>query len=405
MMNGIELPAFERSFTKAQAEVKIGCVSDAFLSHRNISLREESSYGKVCVVAYSDAGEIVTGFGKGLHARIGAFGECVEHFHLWDTATRHSSKAVYVDKGSIYQGDIFLRVGSALIPDGTQLLATPYSIRGGSEAAYIPFCFANGDFAIGERKPEPFEVFYNRYASSSGTAFGFSFDDALLHAVLEIIERDEISKLFLNILGTHADCKPYGMLEEHSFHPAVEMLFSELSNTPGRKVKTLFRQSEFGPFFSFTFYHEQHNGETKVVWGAGCSLYRDVAVYRSLAECQQSSDFHLPKVDDRVGELAKRFHAFTAVAQLNLSKVDVSPLIFKPEYTQAISTRQQLDMLDAALQRSGRRILFYDHEPLHECYRVVSAIVTDAERFFGIIFAMPVLPVGHLKMYDTNCAR
>jgi len=404
MPANIELPAYERSISKKQAEPMLSKIVNAFLSQHNISLREIeiNSGGKFCVVAESESEEIVSGFGKGVHARLGAFGECVEHLHLWESAKNHLSKTINVHKSAIYQNDIFLRIGSSLTPAKSEVCAIPYQLLEGRDIAYIPFGLVNCDFDMNGPNPELFEVFYHRYASSSGTAFGFSHDDALLHAMLEIIERDEISRLFLNIMRLHGDDEPYDMLTAYDFHPEILKLSVELRDSTKVDCITIVRKSVLGPFFSFSFCRQRIENKEKIIWGAGCSLFRDLAIYRSLAECQQSVGVTLPKVDDRLWELARRFSAFESVARLDILKLNLSPKKYNCESIDKIDIPDQISILHCAIRQSGREVLFYDHNQTDKSYHVVSAIITDTEKFFGIIFALPLLPIGHLKKYDQS---
>ena len=216
--NGPELPARERSFSIIESEPRIAAITAAFSKALGIQLRETSSFGRTCAVAELDGAEITCGFGKGAHARIGALGECVEHLHLWRSASDYANISLEIPADEVYRGDIFARVGTGFAEPGAKLRVLPYKMLHRDTTEFIPFSLINGDYGSGDCAPELHDLFWRRYASSSGTAFGLSFEDALLHAMLEVIERHEISRLFLNILQTCGDHSPYYLLRDYDFH-------------------------------------------------------------------------------------------------------------------------------------------------------------------------------------------
>ncbi|WP_222931237.1 hypothetical protein, partial [Klebsiella pneumoniae] len=81
---------------------------------------------------------------------------------------------------------------------------------------------------------------------------------------------------------------PYTCISNYSFSNEInEVSIRVASNTITKKVESLILETEFGAFFSFTIAEVKTSREIKRIWGAGCSLYRDLAIYRSVAECEQ----------------------------------------------------------------------------------------------------------------------
>ena len=397
------LPDLERSFSIEYSIPKIEKITEKFLHEHEVSLVQKEENLKSYVVAKKGNDDFATGYGKGSHANIGAFGECIEHFHILDTAINHQKYIENVTINSLYQNDVFMRVGSNLHHTKPSIATLEYLKFDSKESANFPFAFVNGDFYLEDDEPTASEEFFQRYASSSGTAFGFSFEDALLHATLEVIERHEISRLFLNLLNQYSDQTPYQLIDTYNFHEQITDLSNEVkSKINDKALISLVRKSEIGPYFSFTFFRKVVNGKERTVWGAGCSLYRDLAIYRSVAECQQTMDYDGLKVDDQVDKLASRFASLRAVETIDISKINYHPHVFEPSPIEVMSVSRQLKVLSEMIKSSGRELLHYTHTTKVKDYYVVNALISDTERFFGIIFAIPVLPIGHLKKYDPR---
>lgn len=396
-----DLPSLERSVPLDRALAAMGAIRHLFHRERNVSLDRVEMVvpGRHCVVARDASGEIVTsGFGKGAHVEIGAFGECVEHFHLAEAAGRGHSPAIAVSPGELATDDIFIRAGDRLNAARAQVRAVPHRVLGGESVAYVPATMFGLRSISDEGRAPPHELFYSRYSSSNGSAFGLCLQDALLHALLEIVERHEISLLFIDLLQQSPPSQTYDLVEDFSFCPEAQQIAARLAadaGAPGSLVK----KTEFGAFFAFSFVAVRKGGSAKAVWGAGCSMSRDLAIYRSLAECEQSMGIDLPKLDDRIAEMAARWPAFANVERLRIEALSFNRASYRRSAPVESGPAGQLAALHAGIAATGRRVCYFEHAALDPSYSVVTAFVPNTEKFFGIIFANPVLPMAVLQAW------
>ncbi len=396
----LDLPSLERSHSAKTAEDLIEIVSTNFRVKRGVELRKiELPTGGFGVNAVGDNNDsIALGYGKGIHSDIGAFGECIEHFHLWDIRSSQDQHEVEVDCNFTWVDDIFFKAGNSLnkIKGATKVI--PHKVLGTSEIAYVPslmfgYC-SSGD----KSKLDDHEIFYSRYASSNGSAFGFSYHDALLHAMHEVIERHEISILFLELLSMAPNRCSYDLIDDYSFHPELRPVSGDIlleENISG--LTTLVKKTEFDTYFSFSFVYRDTGGRKKLIWGAGCSSYRDLAIYRSLTECQQLLSNNFERVDDRIDVLAKKYRTFSALEHIDLTSLWVNKTQYQQEPAVRVETRQQAETLGQTLRKSGREVLIFRHEPVDCSYSVVTVYITNTEKFYGVIFALPVLPISYLE--------
>ncbi|MCU4548973.1 YcaO-like family protein [Acinetobacter pittii] len=403
------LPYLERSIPTSQAEHKISPIADALDSSLRIHIREPQGLGRSVFEAICSNGEQITyGCGKGSDSRIGAFGECLEHLHIWLSAQHGSGMNLPVPVEEIYTSDAFMGVGSRFMSANESVLATPF-VRFGSrstEHIFVPSALVNVFLQIDERPVSQSDVFFRRYASSSGTAFGFSFQDAMLHASLEIIERDEISKLFISLVGLEDEQLSYELISNYSFNAEVEEAVERLrQKLRGVGLITCLRKTSYGAYFSFSKMTFQHEGQEYVVWGAGCSLYRDLAIYRSVTECEQMADGDLGAFSERLRLFTQKYSRLRCIYDLNLSKLQLTPVTLEKELSVKKTTDSQLELLSQSINSSGREILFCAYEPIVPSYSVVTAYITDTEKFFNVKHGLPALPISHLRKYDPRyCA-
>jgi ribosomal protein S12 methylthiotransferase accessory factor len=404
-----DLPSHERSFTARRAIEVAQALSSKFKDERGINLKKTEMVvaGRFCVTAIDASGDVVVaGFGKGVHSDIGAFGECVEHLHLTDIALNPEYYEVEVDPGKIWVDDIFFRVGQSLACGGARVRAIPHKILGRDEVTYVPSLMFGLRRSGEETCFNDRDLFYSRYSSSNGSAFGLSFHDALLHAMLEVIERHEISLLFLELIGQASVQCTYDLIGEYNFNPEIRVLADEIAGVGvSQALSTLVKKNEFGTYFAFSYVRHGFGGKDRLIWGAGCSHFRDLAIYRSVAECQQSLGIDLPKEDDQVGLLAKKYPAFRAIENFDIKALNWRTARLSPETIVPITTIDQVNKLNQAINALGRYVLFFEHEAIDSSYNVVTVYITNTEKFFGIMFANPVVPISHLNTWLASRSR
>lgn len=398
----MHLTEIERTIPAEHGSREIPKIVKSFASDFKVRIREYKMSPR-CFVIEDNNGELTSGFGKGPYAAIGAFGECIEHFHLLHTGINWKKYATHSKKEDLFNKDIFVRIGSNLMPNGEKIHSLPFKDTKTEKELLLPFALVNGDFPIEDAKTNNAARFFSRYASSSGTAFGFCREDAILHAVLETIERDEISKLFLNLLGIHGDNAPYYQINEYNNMPhEINSIHQQiLDSNQAIRASTILRKTEFGAYFAFSKLLHEHHHEGGIIWGAGASLSPHLAIYRSLSECEQMASAKFQSQGDKISEMANKYPSFRAITKFDFSNLKPTQQAIFQNPTNSLSVPQQLNLLFENINKTGRTILLHDHEPTSHNYSVVSCYITDMEKFFGIMFDLPLLPIAHLKKYDS----
>jgi len=124
-------------------------------------------------------------------------------------------------------------------------------------------------------------LFLRKYASNSGTAFGLTEHEALLHSLLEVLERHCTSLLYLGILGQQ-DLTLKFIPDAHDALTALG-LSEELSSLPGFH---LYGGQVLGDTWFFTAFETNPRGRM-AEFGAGCSRDPLHALGRAVTEYAQ----------------------------------------------------------------------------------------------------------------------
>jgi len=391
------LPDFERGVSIETATERIESISRALSSQRGINLVERNEEN--AFVALNRSGEQITfGLGKGAHARVGAFGECLEHLHILQTAEDVSSHETLALKAQITEEDVVVRTGLKYKSDDKPISSIEFRSVGDERVTLLPTALVNVFYCRNLERSSRAEKFFSRYASSSGTAFGFSADDALLHAILEIIERHEISRLFMSLINLEETGRKYALFSDYSFNDEVRAYADLIKSRPGvSSVASVLLMTEFDAFFCFTVASLTHNSKLLKVWGAGSSLSRDLAIYRSVTECLQMMTGSFEHFFEEMIPFSENYPILRRIRDVDLEWLPTQVTELPPITSEGLNTELQLRRLTASILSTGRRVYQYQHQTLSPDYVVTTAYVTDVEKFYGVAQSVPVLPIEYLR--------
>lgn len=123
-----------------------------------------------------------------------------------------------------------------------------------------------------------------RYASNSGAAIGASYNEALLHATNECIERDAVS-LFLLDHFYYNNRTPLLRVARVPAHDELGQLWLDAEAEIGAKIILIDISSEFLPHTFLAFSTESIASPR--VFGSGCSISARHGAWRALTELVQ----------------------------------------------------------------------------------------------------------------------
>ncbi|WP_433239632.1 YcaO-like family protein [Streptosporangium sp. CA-135522] len=259
---------------------------------------------------------------------------------------------------------------------------------------------------------------YLRYAYDSGTATGVTEPEAVLHGLLEVVERDALSHA---LLDWYLDGRSrISALAPHVLPPDLRRLHREATTLLGSPPLIIDITSDLGiPVYCAL---SSRAGPYPGVIGSGASLSPDYAVERALTEVVQSSFNMSLGVDltlDRRLEGLRRWPLLERCARL-----DPAPLIGRlscdarlsgaePESAgghgperdgghgperdgegQVADVDGQIGAILQTLERAGFSAYSFRWNPAHDRCPVLTVIVPGLETFAMVHSAIPVFPTG-----------
>lgn len=352
------------------------------------------------------------GKGEGEQCRASAFFESLEH--LW---VERGPKAAFDRPESIQVARIEdlleqppLRREHVLTRfarefPGARVRVAKFVEWGSGAALWYPLFLKNPYFALMPNDPPDdharFEA-YGRYSSNSGTASGATEEDALLHALLEAIERDAMS---LALLEWFASASPSSLrtVAVEALPDDLQLLHRKAEELLGSPPVLLDITSDLDvPAFMAL---PSRQGPYLGMHGSGASLNPQYAVQRALQElvqmhhCCEAS----PELDIDLRRQLPSLAAWPTLTQC--VELDPAVILTRPQrpspLTAAVTTAPPAGALGAQLQTlvqrlnaQGLQFFHFRWSPPSSRVPVVCALVPGLEMFSLSTSGAAILPTG-----------
>lgn len=389
----------ERSLADAQR------VIEAFLARQGWSAHIDSAdtglQGAVCMLHDADGEAIASGFGKGEReaARVGALYEAVEHVYANTSAPQERAE---------------LRAASSLFAD-PRYAALPFFAELGRQATrqltclrYRPFFGDCDDFAVPAFLCRPNALAdllpgddfdYSsviRYGSNSGTAIGASLEEAAVHAIGELIERDSWS-LFLVAHYLGEPSRFGAWVDPASLPESVAAVHAAASAQLGREVLLIDATSDLGvPAFIATT-DRMVDSEAVFPTGYGASLYAEHAAIRALTELVQTVVVgqRLASVGDysrQVLQALSEYPKLRACAYFQVNRERMRHADWSHPQRERQPPAGLLRELVDTLADRGIELHHLIHHREGDAFCVVSCVALELERFLLVTTGMVMAP-------------
>ncbi|MFJ4195941.1 YcaO-like family protein [Pseudomonas sp. NPDC089534] len=339
------------------------------------------------------------GSGKGYleHARLGALFEALEHQWAEDhcTADTHTVSADYFADTTLFANDHVHILLNA--EQGTHIVCRDYVQHKTRTRFSYPVALISPHYA--DRPLEQDCTDYRalrRYSSNSGTAIGATYDEALLHATNECIERDAVS-LFLLDHFYYENLSPLRHVIRPEQDDALGRLWTDAEREIGAEIVLLDISTEFKArtFLAFS----KASGFPVQVFGSGCSLDPRHGAWRALTELVQ---MHFAAANDeyRNSLLNAQRHLQRFTRLLRCLQFNTEALLQRsPRLSVALpdtgvdsSLTEQIDRLAADLEYHGHVLGVTTLHQTDLGTTVVNVVIPGLERFFTVSSGNVVVP-------------
>jgi len=229
-----------------------------------------------------------------------------------------------------------------------------------------------------------------KYSTASGTAIGISKEEALIHAINEVVERDALS---IHYIKTFLSKKKQKIIEidKSSLPKGLLKICKIIENTIGTKIQILDISSDFNIRSYLVI--AKHKDYLLPFRGSGSSVFPSYALERALLECLQS--YHLYDQDLEIEDKytlieLDKYEKFKNIVLANYN-VGVNIIPFKDTEYDFSNISSVLKYMVENIERSGRKIYYttiYEEPDLY-CTHV---LIPGLEKFNLITSGLLVVP-------------
>lgn len=427
-MTGIPL---ERCYSLHDAEAAlVGELEGLGLAHR-IQIVGEWTYAARCIISDKKTGQfLASGNGKGelIESRVGSLFEATEHllskYHSID-----SDKIAYANTLDFCRDNSMCNQLPLVLLSSGEAAEIPFlkhTALGGAQTCLYPLALAcpeyidlhseNGDL----KSKDSFN--YGRlehYSSNSGMAIGMNAEEAIIHGLLEGIERTSLSKFLADVFLINK--KGWlRMVNALTLSNHIGDLLKRLEKEIASRVSVFQMPNRFG-IPAYVSWMDQDKFKIGMV-GYGCSLSAEHAVLRCLYELSQYYllSKHIFGFDwlrsrsEAIGTQLKGLplHQDCAVFDLgwkcrtlgyeSVDWADVSTVPF------AADPKKYLAQLTARIYENGEVPYASELKVLGNGINVTHTFITGEDRFFNVTnskstFPASLIDVGGLT--GTTCTE
>ncbi|RON24912.1 hypothetical protein BK660_04390 [Pseudomonas brassicacearum] len=388
----------ERELTLAQAEQRILAELEGFGLHLDIRTIGSKIVATHASVSTYNPRRRARGAGKGYanQARVGALYETLEHYlsdHC-DTSIAHYIAPSCFSDDPLFNDDTAL----ALIAKQNACTACRTYINPLNHSSFhYPIALCTPGYSNNILAPDTTNYrSLRRYASNSGTAIGASYNEAVLHAANECIERDAVS-LFLLEHFYYENHPPLRRVARLPDDDVLGRLWSDAESEIGAEIVLVDISNEFLPrtFLAFSI----GPCATPRVFGTGCSLMARHGAWRALTELVQlHHGAGEPELKHCLRNAERHLQNFPRL--LRCLRFDLNPLLNRCEQQYVALTAmpdeqplaEQIDLLAKDLQQHGRTLGISQLHQTRLGTTLVNVVIPGLERFFVVSSGNVVVP-------------
>ncbi|HEF4761575.1 TPA: YcaO-like family protein [Pseudomonas putida] len=399
----------EREFTLAQAEQRFHAELENLKLHAEHRVLGQRVVAVQACISSDKQHGIAWGSGKGYLpcAHVGALYETLEHYlsDHFSTGEIHCIPTHYFSSSPLFIDDTVL---APLIEQSNALTAcrTYTDILKQTSFHYpVALCTPNYSHKPLQQDTTQYAVL-KRYASNNGTAIGASYNEAVLHAANECIERDAVS-LFLLEHFYYENRPVLRRVARVTANEELGQLWQDAEAEIGAEILLIDISNEFLPHTFLAFSTESCNNPR--VFGSGCSISARHGAWRALTELvQMHHATSQPQVQYDLHNAQRHLVPFPRL--LRCQQFDLSPLLTQcehltvelPEAPPEPPLAEQIHRLATDLHRHGRTLGVTQLHQTNLGTTLVNVVIPGLERFFVVSSGNVVTPQARGRRLHKN---
>lgn len=164
-----------------------------------------------------------------------------------------------------------------------------YNYRRPEQKYYMPLALFNADYLKTPHNRDNLNcdnMFY--FSSNSGSAIGANFDEALVHAIGEIIERDSWSHFLKKCFLYNTD--PVKLIKKTTMPKKLQQLIVDIQVCDNTQLVVYDLNSTVKGFYAYGAQFLNYDNRCVPYYGYGCSINPQFAAQRAILEAKQIKD-------------------------------------------------------------------------------------------------------------------
>jgi len=342
----------------------------------------------------TETGIRAQGSGKGYpqQARLGALYEALEHYwsDLFFQTSAHNMPATYFAQTALFHDDSVLQFLGRQ-PDAQVACRTFISAAQQSAFSY-PMALTSPNLPLHESADCRV---LRRYSSNSGTAIGATYNEAVLHAANECIERDALS-LFLLDHFYYENHPPLRVVARLAESDPLGRLWADAEREIGSSIVLIDISNEF---IARTFLAFSTKNSFSSAYGTGCSLNPRHGAWRALTALVQlhhtASDSEHQHYQSNTQKHLRLFPRLLRCARFDAQTLLQKPLQDRVTLPAASAERplcEQIGQLEKDLLDHGRTLGVCVLHRTALGTTLVNVVIPGLERFFTVSSGNVVVP-------------
>lgn len=344
-----------------------------------------------CILSDSKKQQVSVGMGKGMNHMpvLGAEFESIEHL-FYNSQTHSAKQRVLVSQ--IMEQDLDFLDDPALnqLSKNTKLTVDSFVDIESSKEVYYPFFLSDVNF-IDDGVSINNHAY--QYASDSGYASGSTVNEALLHSINELIERDSISRFIIKYgLGIKENSVTAFKIIPKSLPKDLYKIYLGLKDTVDTEVILVKVINNYQIPTYFTAVLSQ-GSDILPIYGSGSSVDERYAVMRSLTEAYQLVSV---KKGSESQQLRKRLNLiWSEISPVKMLSLTFTKKLASMRYRQYDIYAKEVDRMISyereRLRQEGRKI-YYRVVKEDPGFVLVQSLIPHFERFNLVFEGQIVTP-------------
>lgn len=340
------------------------------------------------------------GKGIGLQSEISAKYEALEHYLSTQKSglkPKCMSFSLEEIEGSLSKVNR-KALPSYFIKNCNRIKKTPWIFFQGYRGSSIilPYFLANLDYI---NKPFSFDdLDYSTFSdipSNNGTAIGTTFEEAMIHAINELIERDSISCFLLSTFG-RKNPKKIKIISKESLPRYLCELIAKIERDYAEELLIIDIATDLQfPAFLATFTKQSHPIQPM---GFGTSLSSIYALERAILEALQSLHLYEEDLGKEDIKILNKFNQWPKLQKC--AQCDLLPLVKASHYNihefrESFVSNDLFEILDETirnLEHHNLHVFFATHYQSENGISCVKVIIPGIEQFHRVRLGNFVIP-------------